>query len=112
MMGSHIYTINEEKKVSMLSLAFQFSPINEPPIDPTGLSNLELDSPKPFSEVELANKLASSVKKISNIDSLLAENPSLHGELLNSSADLLVTAGYDREEYLAWVRDGENTSNV
>ena len=109
MLGSHEYTINEDKKVSMLSLAFQFAPMSIPPEDPTGLSSLQLDHPKPFDELELANKIVASVKRISNIDEILASDPGLQGELLNSSADLLAAAGYDRDDYVQWVREGEKT---
>lgn len=109
MRGSHIYTIHPDKKVAMLSLAFQFTPIAMPPQDATGLSTLKFDLPRPFDEVVLAIKLVTSVKNISNIDSILAADAELHRRLLQSSADLLDSAGYDRNAYLQWVSDGEGT---
>ena len=109
MRKSHIYTINMEKQVSMLSLAFEFTPIFTPPEDVTGLSSLKLEKPKPFNELELATRLLKSVLNISNIDDLLKETPLLHDELLNSSADLLKSAGYDRDKYIQWVQEGEQT---
>jgi len=105
MRGSHIYTINTEKNVWMLSLAFQFTPIVRPPIDATGLSNIKLEAPKLFDEAELATKLVASVGNISNIDEILDSDCSLHQSLLNSSADLLAEAGYDRDAYFQWVED-------
>ncbi|MEM9944053.1 MAG: hypothetical protein AAF939_21030 [Planctomycetota bacterium] len=107
MRGSHVYSINPEKRVSMLSLAFQFTPIPLPPQDATGLSNLQLNSPRAFDEAELASKLVRSVKKISDIDSILALDPELYSGLLESSADLLQSAGYDRDAYVRWVENGE-----
>ena len=107
MRGSHVYSINPDKNVSMLSLAFQFTPIPQPPLDGTGLSKLELANPKPFNEAELATKLVRSVQKISDVDSILEKDQELHSVLLNSSADLLQAAGYDRDDYVRWVEDGE-----
>lgn len=110
MRGSHIYSINEEKNVSMLSLAFQFTPIRQPPLDATGLSTLELQSPKPFDEAELGTKLVASVQKITDIDVILKEDVELHKSLLSSSADLLEMAGFNRNAYVQWVNDGEQST--
>lgn len=109
MLGSHIYSINETKAVSMLSLAFQFTPVSKAPLDATGLSPLKLPQPKPFDELELATKLVSAVKNISNIDEILAADSTLHERLLISSAELLATAGYNPEAYVQWVKEGEPT---
>ena len=94
----------------MLSLAFQFTPISQPPQDATGLSTLALASPKPFDEAELGTKLIASVQKITNIDSILEHDAELHQTLLSSSADLLETAGFDRNAYVQWVNDGEQST--
>ncbi len=107
MLGSHVYSINPSKNVSMLSLAFQFTPLATPPVDATGLSSLKLNTPAPFDELDLAKKLVTAVKNISNIDSILNENSHLHSALFESSADLLSAAGYDRNAYVRWVHDGE-----
>ena len=109
MLGSHIYSINPAKSVSMLSLAFQFSPIVKPPADATGISSLQLDQPTPFDELELATKLVEAVKKIRNVDSLLQADTELHARLFQSSAQLLASAGYDYEAYVEWVQNGEPT---
>ena len=110
MRSSHIYTIKAEKCVSMLSLAFEFTPIVTPPADQTGLSTLRLPDPKPFNELELASRLVNSVRNMSNIDELLSQALDLHNDLMKSSADLLQSAGYDRDKYLRWVQDGEQTA--
>lgn len=110
MRGSHIYSINPEKSVSMMSLAFQFTPIAQPPQDLTGLSTLQLDPPRPFDEAELATKLVASVLKITDIDAILENDIELRESMLSSSADLLESAGYDRNAYIEWVRDGEQTA--
>lgn len=109
MRGSHVYSTNVEKNVSMLSLVFQFSPISRPPIDGTGLSKLSLPPANSFDEEQLAMKLIKSVQRISNVDQLLQADMSLHSELLDSSAALLEAAGYDRAAYIKWVQDGEIT---
>ena len=110
MLGSHIYGINPEKNVSMLSLAFQFTPVSIAPEDKTGLSTLKFEPQKPFDEAELATKIVKSVKNISDIDLILESDPTMHAELLSSSADLLAAADYDRDAYVQWVADGEQTS--
>ncbi|MEK6259916.1 MAG: hypothetical protein AABP62_14950 [Planctomycetota bacterium] len=107
MLTSHKYTVNQELHVSMLSLAYQFRPITSPPLDPTGISAAELVLPSPFDELGFALKMISAVERISDVDSLLIADPALRDEILNSSADLLASAGYDRQRYVAWVNEGE-----
>lgn len=111
MLGSHIYGINKVLNVSMLSLAFQFSPVTAPPQDSTGLSTIDLPDPTSFDESELATKLVAAVRRISNIDEKLAAEPKLKTQMLESSADLLASAGYDRNNYVKWVNNGEKTSH-
>jgi len=110
MLGSHIYSINATLNVSMLSLAFQFSPISSPPQDATGLSSVILPQPAPFNESELATRIITAVQNISNIDEILAADSDLKVQLMESSADLLALAGYNRDDYVQWVEDGEQTS--
>ena len=110
MLGSHIYSINAPLNVSRLSIAFQFSPITAPPRDVTGLSSIDLPEPAPFDESELATRLVTAVQKIGDIDELLAAEPGMYAQLLESSADLLASAGYNRSDYVQWVKDGEQTS--
>jgi len=110
MLGSHIYTIYESRNVSMLSLAFQFDPITPPPQDVTGILSDPLPQPKPFNESELATKLVTVVQNISNIDDLLVADPDLRAQLMESSADLLESVGYNRVDYIQWVEDGEGAS--
>ena len=107
MRGSHTYCINLDKGVSMLSLAFQFTPISQPPQDATGISTLKLNLPAPFDEAELAIKLVASVQKIKDVDTILKSDVELLESLLASSADLLESAGYERTAYIQWVHDGE-----
>ncbi len=110
MRGSHSYCINAEKGVSMMSFAFQFTPISRPPQDATGISTLKLNQPAPFDEAELAIKLVSSVQRITDVDSLLESDTELRDSLVASSADLLESAGYDRTAYIQWVQNGEPTA--
>ncbi len=103
MLTSHRYSINPEKGVSMLSLAYDIRPIFTPPTDPTGLSTITRESPPEYDELQLALKMIERVKDISDVDELLAADGAMHATLLTSSADLLELAGYDREEYMRWV---------
>ena len=106
MRGSHTYAMNTEKAVSMVSLAFQFTPISKPPQDATGISTLKF-IPTPFNEPDLAIKLVASVQKITDVDTLLQSDPDLRDSLFASSADLLESAGYNRDAYVQWVEAGE-----
>ena len=76
----------------------------------TGLSSIEPPPATEFNEPDLAKKLVTAVGRISDLDERLAKDPDLCSNLTESSADLLASAGYDREEYLRWVGDGEPTS--
>jgi len=104
MRGSHRYTVNESKNVGMLSLAYEFTPIPKPAQDGTGLSDLELTMGKKFDELQLAMKILRSVKNITDIDEILITDSEIQETMENSSADLLESAGYDREKYINWLR--------
>jgi hypothetical protein len=101
MLQSHKYVINEDGKVSMLSLAYKMTPLMVPPIDPTGLSTIDSQATS-MNELDLALRMIKCVKGMSDVDVVLKEDIKLHEELLMSSASLMETAGYDRDEYLKW----------
>jgi hypothetical protein len=107
MLRSHRYCIKREPRVEMLSLAFQFRRKFSPPVDSTGLSSVHVTVPKFPSELECAAKLVAAVENISDVDQLLQADDQLRDEMETASADLLEAAGYDRGDYLAWVRSGE-----
>jgi len=107
MRRSFQYTINEDKGAIMLSLAFEMTPNFAPPIDATGMSRLAVTARTFPSEADCAVKLAESVANISDVDIKLATDGALRAALLDEAADLLASAGYDREKYVAWVSDGE-----
>lgn len=111
MLRSHRYGINREPRVDMLSLAFQFRRKFSPPVDATGLSNVQVIVPKFPSERECAVKLVAAVANITNVDELLQADAQLRTQMETASADLLAEAGYDRDSYLAWVRSGEGAAN-
>ena len=95
----------------MMSFAFQFTPISRPPQDATGISTLTLNHPAPFDEAELAIKLVTSVQRITDVDMLLDSDAMLRESLVTSSADLLKSAGYDRDAYIQWVEAGEQLAS-
>lgn len=108
MRRSYQYGINEEKGAVLLSLAYEMTPNIAPPMDATGMSTLS-PTVKTFpSEAKCAEKLVESVSRIADVDANLAEYPALHDELLDEAADLLASAGYDRDAYLRWVNSGGN----
>jgi len=107
LLPSYRYAINRQPFVDMLSLAFQFRPIFQPPIDSTGLSKMAVMVPRCPDERECALKVLAAIERIRDVDELLAANSELKTEMEAASADLLEAAGYDRDKYLAWVRSGE-----
>lgn len=107
MLKSHRYGIKREPRVDMLSLAFQFRRRFSPPIDLTGLSTVDVAVPTFPSELDCAGKLIVAVGNITDVDELLQHDDGLRTQMKTASADLLEAAGYDREEYLAWVHEGE-----
>lgn len=107
MRRSFQYSINEHEGATMLSLAFEMTPNFAPPVDTAGMSSLTV-TPRTFStEVECAVKLVASVTGITDVDEKLAADATLKSTLLNEAADLMASAGYDREKYMQWVNDGE-----
>ncbi len=96
------YGIRENPHVEILSLAFLFKPNFQAPVDATGLSSLNIQHPNQPDELELAIKLVSAIEKMVDVDDLLRSNNELRTSLETASADLLASAGYDREKYLEW----------
>jgi hypothetical protein len=107
MRRSFRYSINEYEGAVMLSLAFEMTPNFAPPVDATGMSKLKIVAKAFPSEKICALKLVESVTKIADVDRLLAADATLKIELLKEAADLLESAGYDREKYIQWVDAGE-----
>jgi hypothetical protein len=109
MRRSFRYSINKDKGAVMLSLAFEMTPNFAPPVDTTGMSKLEAEAKVFPSEVESAVKLAESVANITNVDEELAADAEMHAALRDEAADLLASAGFDREKYIQWVNEGESS---
>jgi len=110
MRRSYRYLINAEKGAVMLSLAFELTPNFAPPVDATGMSKLQV-TPKQFpSELDSAIKLAESVANIADVDGKLSEDGEMRTALMGEAADLLESAGFDRNAYIKWVNDGELTA--
>jgi hypothetical protein len=109
MRRSYQYSINQEKKAMMLSLAFDMTPNIAPPRDTTQMSSLPLKEKVFPTEVECAIKLTESVKNIKDVDKLLDSDNGLKNKLKSNAADLLAMAGFDKKAYLRWVDEGETT---
>jgi hypothetical protein len=112
MRRSFSYSINVEKGAVMLSLAFEMTPNFAPPVDASGMSTLEITAKVFPSELECAVKITESVGNIADVDDKLAEDDTLREALRDEAADLLASAGYDRDAYVRWVNDGESTSQA
>ncbi len=107
MRRSYRYAINPEKGAIMLSLAFELHPIIQPPVDATGNSNAQVIPKNSPSEVDCALCLLKRISDIRDVDAFLNENTLERESLLNSHATLLHDAGYDKEAYIDWVKNGE-----
>jgi hypothetical protein len=107
MRRSFQYSQNKQQGAVMLSLAFELKPNVTPPVDTTGMTKLQLATKAYPSERDCAVKLAESVGNIRDVDAELTANKAMWAELRDAQADLLESAGYDREAYLKWVGSGE-----
>jgi hypothetical protein len=107
MRRSFRYSINEDKGAVMLSLAFEMTPNFAPPVDATGMSQLQVTVKVFPNELESAMKLAESVANIADVDGKLAADAGMKAALRDEAADLLAAAGFDREKYIQWVDAGE-----
>lgn len=105
MLQSYSYRVNNSREPNMLSCAYRFDPLIEPPQDPAGLahSRVEGRGPSHPSEAELACGLVSRVKGIVDLDAILQNNPPVKKKMTLQSADLLESARYSRDAYLEWV---------
>jgi hypothetical protein len=99
-----------EKGAVMLSLAFELTPNFAPPVDATGMSKLQMTAKQFPSELDSAVRLAESVANIADVDGKLSENADMKAALLQEAADLLESAGFDRDAYIKWVDGGELTA--
>ena len=76
-------------------------------MDATGISKIEHAAKIFPSEMESAVKLAESVANIADVDGKLAADAGMKAALRDEAADLLASAGFDREKYIQWVDAGE-----
>ncbi|MBI3919438.1 MAG: hypothetical protein HY322_20790 [Betaproteobacteria bacterium] len=112
MRRSYRYSTNVEKGAVMLSLAFEMTPNFAPPVDATGMSKLRITAKQFPSELDSAVKLAESVANIADVDGKLSENAEMKAALLQEAANLLESAGFDRDAYIKWVDGGELTARA
>lgn len=107
LLTSYRYVIRPDTGIEMLSLGFLITPHYAPPVDQTGLSNLQPSS-RPFpSELDAGLAFVAVAERIRDVDELLAADAATRQALINSKADLLGNAGFDRDAYLRWVAEGE-----
>lgn len=98
-------TGNIDGNPDMLSLAFRFEYIHQQAIDAYDLTN-NVNMPKSKTELEFALAMITQVSEIFNLDCKINQDPSLLDSLTEHTAELLVNARYEKEEYLQWVTDG------
>jgi hypothetical protein len=111
LLTSYRYVIRQDIGIEILSLGFLITPHYAPPVDQTGLSNLQ-PAAKPFpTELETGLAIVHAANGIRDVDALLAEDQATREKLRDSKADLLAAAGFDRDAYLKWVAEGEHETN-
>ena len=110
MRRSFQYSINAQKGAVMLSLAFELTPNFAAPVDSTGMSKLPVIHKQFPSELACALKLITSVGNITDVDVKITDDATLKSTLTGKAADLLESAGFDREAYVKWVDNGEVTA--
>lgn len=107
MRRSFRYTINDYEGAVMLSLAFELTPNLNPPQDHSGLSGIDFKVKDFPTEREIGIKIVESVGNINDVDNMLNNDAELHREMFAQSTELLESAGFDRDEYVEWVENGE-----
>lgn len=107
MRRSFRYSQNKNKGAAMLSLAFELTPNIAPPIDSTGMSGAVAPQKTFLSEVECAIRIADSVAAIGDVDAKLAADSGLRIKLRDEAANLMASAGFDRDAYTKWIDEGE-----
>lgn len=84
----------------LVSMAIKFVPVLCGSKDRTGLSQVKITVP---SECDSSVKILKRVKCRKSADEILANDQTLHDEMVNSSASLLALARYDIDAYREWV---------
>jgi hypothetical protein len=107
LLSSYRYAIRADMGVEMLSLGFLITPHYAPPIDETGISQLHPQAPAIPTEPEIALQFVDVASRIRDVDAILADDAELRNRLAKAKADLLAVAGFDPDEYLQWVANGE-----
>jgi len=110
MRSSFRYSINTEKRATMLSYAFEFKRLTVPPFDGGGVSALTLPNKNPTDEKIIAIKLIDKVASIKDVDEILRADNSLFESLKFEKMALLASADYDGAAYQEWVDKGETQS--
>lgn len=86
----------------LFSIAFRFAPTFEPVIDPLGLA---LQAGRLPDECALSAKALKRISHRRDADAILAQDPNLLDQMIQSTAALLEVARYDVEAYLVWAHD-------
>ena len=82
------------------SLALRFTPTFQPIADATGI--VPAETTIPVDECSMSIAAVKRVAKRIDADSLLGQDAGLRASMVDSMGDLLATARYSKEEYLAW----------
>lgn len=86
----------------LVSVAYLCTPVVSASADPLGLANAV---PMQIDECQFATRALKKAVSRTNVDILLESDHLLLDQLATEKADLMVTARFDRDEYLAWVTD-------
>ena len=110
--SSYRYTVRADKNAAMLSLGFYFKRRIVAPADTTGFAQpIAENAQSPLlSEIELAMQMTEAARAIKDPDEILNADPDIRDRVIQASADLLAEAGYPRDAYLQWVKDGERAA--
>lgn len=103
LLASYRYTIREDV-APMFSFAFLFqrSPA-APLVDKYGMAPAAGAPPPAFDEKKYAVGLINGVERIRDVEKMLEQDPELKKTIVESSASLLESAGYDRAAYLEFI---------
>ena len=103
MLTSYHYQVMEPG--DMISVAYRFDPMPQPPIDPVGLTSKSTSSPETLHiiETQLAVTIVERTKALVDVDDTLGASPNEMENMIASTEALLSNARYPVDRYRGWL---------
>lgn len=104
LLSSCEYSVHRRGGREMLSICYQCEMIKTNAIDGTKLSGTSIVTTAALQEIDYALTILKSAANVFDLDEYIVAKKA-YGPLVDSSADLMADAGYDRAAYMDWCFD-------